>query len=132
MKYTVDSLDDSGKTVGTLGAFNTIGSIIGTFIPTFVSIPAVGTAATFLIFAGILLVLGLAYFLVNKRGAVRSGVTAALFLVCCVLSNLMGFAFWEKDLVYEGESVYNYLQVKDDGETTSLSTNVLSEFSPYM
>ncbi len=125
VKYTVDSLDDSGKTVGTLGAFNTIGSIIGTFIPTFVSIPAVGTAATFLIFAGILLVLGLAYFLVNKRGAVRSGVTAALFLVCCVLSNLMGFAFWEKDLVYEGESVYNYLQVKDDGETTSLSTNVL-------
>ena len=52
VKYTVDSLDDSGKTVGTLGAFNTIGSIIGTFIPTFISIPAVGTAATFLIFSG--------------------------------------------------------------------------------
>lgn len=44
VKYTVDSLDDSGKTVGTLGAFNTIGSIIGTFVPTFISIPAVGTA----------------------------------------------------------------------------------------
>ena len=29
VKYSVDSLDDSGKTVGTLGAFNTIGSIIG-------------------------------------------------------------------------------------------------------
>ena len=29
VKYTVDSLDDSGKTVGTLGAFNTIGSILG-------------------------------------------------------------------------------------------------------
>ena len=58
-KYTVDSLDDSGRTVGTLGAFNTIGSIIGTFVPTFVSIPAVGTAVTFLIFAGILLALGL-------------------------------------------------------------------------
>ena len=44
VKYTVDSLDDSGKTVGALGAANTIGSIIGTFVPTFVSIPAVGTA----------------------------------------------------------------------------------------
>ncbi|MBR6243420.1 MAG: fused MFS/spermidine synthase, partial [Ruminococcus sp.] len=55
VKYTVDSLDDSGKTVGTLGAFNTIGSIIGTFVPTFVSIPTVGTAVTFIIFAGILL-----------------------------------------------------------------------------
>lgn len=41
VKYAVDSLDDNGKTVGTLGAFNTIGSIIGTFVPTFVTIPAV-------------------------------------------------------------------------------------------
>jgi len=125
VKYTVDSLDDSGKTVGTLGAFNTIGSIIGTFIPTFISIPAVGTAATFLIFSGILLILGLAYFIANKRSPIRCGVVSALFLCCCILSNMFGFAFWEKHLVYEGESVYNYLQVKDDGDTTSLSTNVL-------
>lgn len=125
VKYTVDSLDDSGKTVGTLGAFNTIGSIIGTFIPTFVSIPAVGTAATFLIFSGILLVLGLIYFIFSKRGAVRCGVTTALFLVCCVLSNLIGFAFWEKNLVFEGESIYNYLQVKETDTKTYLSTNVL-------
>ena len=40
-KYTVDSLEDNGKIVGTLGAFNTIGSIIGTFLPTFVTIPVV-------------------------------------------------------------------------------------------
>ena len=46
VKYSVDSLEDSGKTVGTLGAFNTIGSILGTFLPTFVTIPAVGTAVT--------------------------------------------------------------------------------------
>lgn len=39
VKYSVDSLDDSGQTVGTLGAFNTVGSIIGTFVPTFVTIP---------------------------------------------------------------------------------------------
>ena len=57
VKYTVDSLDDSGKTVGILGALNTVGSIIGTFLPTFVTIPAVGTAVTFLIFAGVLLLL---------------------------------------------------------------------------
>lgn len=29
VKYTVDSLDDSGRVVGRLNAFNTIGSIIG-------------------------------------------------------------------------------------------------------
>lgn len=125
VKYTVDSLDDSGKTVGTLGAFNTIGSIIGTFVPTFISIPTVGTSWTFIIFSGILLLLGMAYFIAGRNGKVKCGVSAALFLVCCISSNLLGFAFWEKELVYEGESVYNYLQVKEDDEQTALSTNVL-------
>ena len=67
-KYSVDSLDDSGRTVGTLGAFNTVGSIIGTFLPTFVTIPAVGTSITFLIFAGILMILSLLYFISAHAG----------------------------------------------------------------
>ncbi|WP_297959710.1 spermidine synthase [uncultured Ruminococcus sp.] len=125
VKYTVDSLDDSGRTVGTLGAANTIGSIIGTFVPTFISIPAVGTAVTFLIFAGIMLVIGLVYFISSKRGAAKTAIASALFIVCCFASPSMGFAFWEKGLTYEGESVYNYLQVKEDEENTYLSTNVL-------
>ncbi len=125
VKYTVDSLDDSGKTVGTLGAFNTIGSIIGTFVPTFISIPAVGTAVTFLIFSGILLVLGLVYFIYGRRGKVRCIVSAVMFGAFSVLSTRLGFAFWERHLVYEGESVYNYLQVKEENDKTYLSTNVL-------
>lgn len=125
VKYTVDSLDDNGKTVGNLGAANTIGSIIGTFIPTFVTIPAVGTAITFLIFAGILLVLALIYFISAKRGVKKSVVSVILFILCCVFGNDGSFAFWENDLAYEGESVYNYLQVKEDDENVILSTNVL-------
>lgn len=125
VKYTVDSLDDSGKTVGTLGAFNTIGSIIGTFVPTFVSIPAVGTAATFVIFAGVLLTLGVIYFISARKGAVRLASASVLFLVFGFLANWLGFAFWDKDVSYEGESVYNYLQVKDNDRMTALSTNVL-------
>lgn len=125
VKYTVDSLDDSGRVVGRLGAANTVGSIIGTFVPTFISIPAVGTAATFLIFSGIILALAAVYFLSGKRGYVKCGLSTAAFAVCCVLSLSIGFAFWEKNLSYEGESVYNYLQVKDEGDRTVLSTNVL-------
>ena len=124
-KYTVDSLDDSGRTVGTLGAFNTIGSIIGTFVPTFVSIPAVGTSVTFLIFAGILLALGLLYFVSKKAGAVKSGAASVLFLSCCILGSSSSFAFWENNLAYEGESVYNYLQVQESSRRVILSTNVL-------
>ena len=58
-KYAVRSLDDSGSTVGRLGAANTVGSIIGTFTPTFITIPTVGTSVTFLIFSGILLALAM-------------------------------------------------------------------------
>ena len=124
-KYSVDSLEDSGKVVGTLGAFNTIGSIIGTFIPTFISIPAVGTSVTFLIFAGILLVLSLVYFISGKRGAAKSVVAAVLFILCCVFGKSDSFAFWEQNLTYEGESIYNYLQVKENDRSVILSTNVL-------
>lgn len=124
-KYTVDSLDDNGKTVGTLGAFNTIGSIIGTFLPTFVTIPAVGTAITFLIFSGVLLLLALIYFFSGgiKRGACICA--AAVFAASAVLGNSSNFAFWEKELLYEGESIYNYLQVKETDRNVILSTNVL-------
>ena len=125
VKYTTDSLDDNGRTVGTLGAANTIGSIIGTFAPTFITIPAVGTSVTFLIFSGILLLLAFVYFISVRRCRIRLSVCTALFIICCVLGTSMGFAFWENTLAYEGESVYNYLQVKDEEDRTILSTNVL-------
>ena len=125
VKYSVDSLDDSGKTVGTLGAFNTIGSIIGTFVPTFVTIPAVGTSITFLIFAGILIALAAVYFLSSHRGQKKVAVSAVIFVLCCGLGYSDSFAFWQNDLSYEGESIYNYLQVSEDDRRVILSTNVL-------
>lgn len=125
VKYTVDSLNDSGKTVGTLGAFNTIGSIIGTFMPTFVTIPAVGTAITFLIFSGILLLLGLVYFISKKAKGKACALAVFLFIVCSIFGNSGSFAFWEERLLYEGESIYNYLQVKETDDSVILSTNVL-------
>ncbi|MBR5730966.1 MAG: fused MFS/spermidine synthase, partial [Firmicutes bacterium] len=123
--YTIGSLSDSGKVVGRLGACNTVGSIIGTFIPTFVTIPSVGTAVTFLIFAGILLALCVIYFLSSKSALVRTAVGIVLFAVCCAFGCSDSFAFWEDDLTFEGESVYNYLQVREDDRSVILSTNVL-------
>ena len=128
VKYTMDSLNDSGRTVGNLNAFNTVGSIIGTFVPTFISIPAVGTAWTFLVFAGILLLLSVVYFVSSKialRQMKKVPAAMLIFILCCIFGHNDSFAFWEDDLTYEGESVYNYLQVSDDGEEVALSTNVL-------
>ena len=125
VKYTVDSLDDSGKVVGYLNASNTIGSIIGTFVPTFISIPAVGTSITFLIFAGILMLLAIIYFVNGKIRSVKAVVGVIIFLIACIFGHGDSFAFWEKDLTYEGESIYNYLQVYEDDNKVVLSTNVL-------
>ena len=125
VKYTVDSLDSSGRTVGLLNAFNTIGSIIGTFVPTFITIPSVGTSATFLIFSGILLLLAAVYFVSAKRKLVQVAVAVAIAVVCCFFGAVSSFAFWQEDIEYEGESVYNYLQVTEDDDEVILSTNVL-------
>lgn len=125
VKYTVDSLDDNGRTVGTLGAFNTIGSILGTFLPTFVTIPTVGTAITFLIFAGIMLLLAAIYFVSTKTKAKKLPLSILIFILCCFFGHDSSFAFWEQNLSYEGESVYNYLQVKERENDMILSTNVL-------
>ena len=124
-KYTVDSLEDSGRVVGTLGAYNTIGSIIGTFTPTFLTIPAVGTSVTFLLFAGILLVLSLIYFAARRTAKVRCLISVCLFVFSCFSGSSDSFAFWEEDLTYEGESIYNYLQVKENESAVIFSTNVL-------
>lgn len=126
-RYCVTRQEETGNIVGRLGAMNTIGSIIGTFLPTFVTIPAVGTNLTFLLFAGILLALSLLYFL--REGGHRKKVLLGLvvFGLACLLGHRTSFAFWEKPekILYEGESVYNYLQVRDEPDSVILSTNVL-------
>lgn len=126
-KYCVESLEDSGKTVGTLNAFNTIGSIIGTFVPTFVTIPSVGTSITLLIFAGILIALSMTYFISNKtnKNKITITISSIIFILCCIFGYSDSFAFWETELAYEGESIYNYLQVKESDKNVILSTNVL-------
>ncbi|MGO5313217.1 spermidine synthase [Bilifractor sp. LCP21S3_A7] len=124
-KYAVRSLDDSGSTVGRLGAANTVGSIIGTFTPTFITIPTVGTSVTFLIFSGILLALAMIYFISAHTGKCRCLVSVILFVLCSVFGHSGHFAFWNNSLAYEGESIYNYLQVQEDKDTVILSTNVL-------
>ncbi len=125
VRYIMENTENSGSIVGRLGAFNTIGSIIGTFLPTFVTIPSVGTAATFIIFSGILMVLAALYFISEKKITVTLIVTVIIFIVSSILGFTASFAFWSDDLKYEGESVYNYLQVKEDDRQIILSTNVL-------
>ena len=126
-KFATDSLENNASVVGRLSACNTVGSILGTFLPTFVTIPAVGTFVTFLIFSGLLLALPIVYFFAARARRVVCAVSVAVFAASACVSPLTGFAFWENrsTIAYEGESIYNYLQVKNLSDRTILSTNVL-------
>jgi len=59
----------------------------------------------------------------NKKTIKKTALPILLLSFVFRCSN--SFAFWENHLLYEGESVYNYLQVKEDEHKISLSTNVL-------
>ncbi|MGI5888452.1 MAG: spermidine synthase [Oscillospiraceae bacterium] len=124
-KYCVRNTGESGKIVGTLEACSTIGSILGTFLPTFVTIPTVGTAVTFLIFSGVLLAISLIYFISRRTKKTMCIAASVVFIICSIFGNSDSFAFWRDDIDYEGESVYNYLQVTEDDSSVVLSTNVL-------
>lgn len=140
----------SGKVVGTLEALNTLGSILGTFLPTFVTIPTVGTSNSFAIFGGLIALIALVYLFTGifydvwskkhpkdkeksspkrskllKRGILTFACSclAGYGVFLCTRSH---FVFWKDDsIVYEDESIYNYLQVNETERSLYFSTNVL-------
>ncbi len=124
VKLAVTDMENNGRITGQIYAMNTIGSIVGTFIPTFLTIPLLGTGKTFFLFALLLNVLCLGWFLTRKKNRVRHAVTTVLLVVFLIMPFQNAFAFWKNDIVYEGESLYNYLQVSENDTSVILSTNV--------
>ncbi|MCX8131642.1 MAG: fused MFS/spermidine synthase [Clostridia bacterium] len=124
VKLGLKDISNSGKTAGEIYALSTIGSIIGTFVPTFVTIPTLGTSKTFFVFAIILNLISLYYFVTNKRKIIRSVITTLIIITLALAPLNSSYAFWEKNIVYEGESMYNYLKVTEYKDSVILSTNV--------
>jgi spermidine synthase len=124
VKLCLPDLDRTGRVAGELYALSTVGSIIGTFVPTFLTIPLLGTARTFLLFAVVLNLIADVHFLSWAVGRKRLA-AVTLLLVGLLLAPLpTSFAFW-KDPLFEGESLYNYLQVaRTAGGGLALSTHV--------
>ena len=56
IRLALDSVSGAGNTSGSLYALSTVGSIVGTFVPTFLLIPRIGTFRTFYLFALTLLI----------------------------------------------------------------------------
>lgn len=124
VKMGVSSMENSGRTTGEIYALSTIGSIIGTFIPTFLTIPIIGTSKTFFVFSLVLNIICVCYFFITKSKFISKAVTSVLIFALILSPIKDSYAFWKNNILYEGESLYNYLQVSEDKDSVMLSTNV--------
>ncbi|MFP6904920.1 MAG: fused MFS/spermidine synthase [Verrucomicrobiota bacterium] len=125
IRLSIELVDETGRVAGRLYALSTLGSFLGTLLPTLVLIPWIGTRATYLLFAmGLTLLSAGGYFLLRDK--MRGIVFCVISLVILGLS----FGIQKKAIkpgtqtLFEGESPYQYVRVeerKDGWRTLSLN-----------
>ncbi len=114
----------AGTVSGRIYAISTLGSFIGTFLPVLILIPTVGTYRTFLVIAGIMLVVALAGLWMTSGWRI-----ASIYLwmpVVIGIFGIIGMRGTDKapvGMIYEGESAYNYIQVLQYDQTRVLRLN---------
>ncbi len=124
IRLSVDDTSKAGQISGQIYAISTLGSFIGTFLPTLVTIPTIGTKLTFFVFGFFLLfvaLIGLARF-ASRREMLKLIWMPVLLAIVAALSagqSLKNSA----GQVYETESAYNYIQVQQQSGYTLLRLN---------
>jgi spermidine synthase len=103
IRLAVSSIATAGAVAGRLYALSTAGSLLGTFLPALVLIPAIGTQRTFLVIAVVLA--ASSCFLLGTRYLVAAAALAALLLVP------PGAIKGEAGLIHEETSYYQYIGV---------------------
>lgn len=101
-----------GNAAGILGAWSTIGSLLGTFVPTLWLIPTFGTRATLHILAVILVVIG-SFSFSRKQSIFVAFLALSTFLFTSYPP--VGSALAS---IYEKETAYSYLRVTEDADGT--------------
>ncbi len=92
-----------GSTSGNIYSISTVGSIAGVFLTTFIGMPYLGVVETLLAYGLLLLAVGIL--------GLRNPRLLALGAVLITLAVLLPVQFRDKSIVFEGESVYNYVKV---------------------
>ena len=124
IRLTVDDTSHAGQTSGQIYAISTLGSFIGTFLPTLVTIPAIGTKNTFLLFSMILLLvalIGLARF--ASQHDMLKFIWMPFVLVALALLTANQSLKTNAAQIYETESAYNYIEVLNQNGFTILRLN---------
>ena len=136
IRLQLSEVTSAGKTAGSLYALSTIGSIMGSFVPVLVLIPAIGTAATFVALSLALLAPAVAGLIaVRARTVALAAAVAAMTIPALAAAAPSGIRPPDRGiLLHERESAYNYIQVVEEGGRRSLILNeghaVHSVFDP--
>lgn len=137
IRLTMTELQKAGSSSGGIYMLSTLGSILGTFLPVFWLIPTIGTRRSFLVFAALLFVIS-AWSLLARSGfwarRAQAGVARQTRLAQFVLQTALALALLVPagalsavplgpiksipGMIYEQESLYNYIQVTQDANGT--------------
>jgi predicted membrane-bound spermidine synthase len=117
IRLAIQDTRSAGVVSGRIYAISTLGSFVGTFLPSLVLIPLVGTRRTFLVFSAFLVLtaLGGLQRSIGWRGVLRLAWMPLVLIFLAIL--------WANQpikttagQIYETESAYNYIQVlEQDG-----------------
>ncbi len=124
IRLSMEDTATAGKMSGTIYAISTLGSFIGTFLPALVTIPAIGTKNTFLLFSLFLLFIalaGLGRFASRRDMLVHLWMPVVLAIAALLSANQAIKS--NTGQVYETESAYNYIQVQEINGFTVLRLN---------
>jgi spermidine synthase len=135
IRLAMNDMGKAGHVSGTIYGISTIGSFIGTFVPTLLLIPTIGTTKTFLVFSLVLLFVALAGLgMSSGRRAVFTNSWMVLILVLLAIFAGRGLIKNSSGQIYESESAYNYIQVVEFNGTRYLRLNegqgIHSEYNP--
>jgi spermidine synthase len=124
IRLSVHDTSHAGQTSGEIYAISTLGSFIGTFLPTLVTIPAIGTKNTFLVFSLLLLFVALAGLgrFANRREMLTHLWMPVVIAIVAALSSGQALKS-NTGQIYETESAYNYIQVAEQNGFTILRLN---------
>ncbi len=117
VRLATKSVATTGQAAGSLYAWSTAGSILGTFITAFLAVPYIGTIKTILLCSVILIILSAVGL---RRFVYLSGLLLPL-LIYLILSG--SWIHPRSGAVYEKESPYQYIQVVDTAEERQLITD---------